>query len=78
MGLICGMASVEDAGKQTVENRPIFVFSTSCSVVADIGFGAYSFGSSLDGEHGRVFGLKSEGLSVEIWRLLRFVELVEF
>ena len=44
MGLMCGMESVEDVGKQTVENSPIFVFFTSYSVVADIGFGAYSFG----------------------------------
>ena len=44
MGLMCGMVSVEDVGKQTVENSPIFVFSASCSIVDDIGFGAYFFG----------------------------------
>ena len=31
-------------GKQTVGNGPIFAFSASCSIVANIGFGAYSFG----------------------------------
>ena len=34
--------------------------------------------SYLDGDHGSVFSLKLEGLSVVLWRLLRFVELVEF
>ena len=33
-----------ECGKQTVGNGPIFVFSASCSIVANIGFGAYSFG----------------------------------
>ena len=33
--------------------------------------------SDLDDEHSGVFSLNSDGLSVEIWSLLRFVELVE-
>ena len=32
-----------ECGKQTVGNGPIFAFSTSCSIVANVGFGAYSF-----------------------------------